>query len=233
LPYHHEVHVYLPSDYSSNTKYPTVYFHDGHDYIRFGLAAYSINRLIVEKYIEPCIAVFVTPPNLHQPVEPNRSTEYGMNDDYVKFFCDELVNFIDSNYSTLRLPHERLVVGDSYAGLISLYIALSRTDVFANVYSQSGYFSFNNDRIIKLIDEHHKKSIKLYLDIGTYEGKVGADFLPSPELDFTSANGRMKRVLTSKDYDFIYKEYHEGHTWGNWRRHLIDSLIYFYPIREK
>jgi enterochelin esterase-like enzyme len=232
LPYHHEVHIYLPPDYNSNAKYPTVYFHDGPDYIRFGLAAYSINRLIVEKQIDSCIAVFVTPPNLHQPKEPNRSTEYGMNDDYVKFWCDELVNFIDNNYSTLRLPQERLVVGDSYAGLISLYIALSRTDVFANVYSQSGYFSFNNDRIIKLIDEHLKKSIKLYLDIGTYEEKVGADFLPSTELDFTSANRRMKRVLSNKDYGFIYREYHEGHTWGNWRRHLIDALKYFLERKE-
>ena len=130
LPYDHEVHVFLPPDYTKKNKYPTVYFHDGPDYIRFGLAPYSINRLIVEKYIESCIAVFVTPPNLHQPIEPNRSTEYGMNNDYVKFFCDELVNFIDNNYSTLRLPQERLVIGDSYAGLISLYITLSRTDVF-------------------------------------------------------------------------------------------------------
>jgi enterochelin esterase family protein len=169
---------------------------------------------------------------LHQPAEPNRSTEYGMNDKYVKFFCDELVNFVDGNYSTFRLPQGRLVVGDSYAGLISLYIALSRTDVFANVYSQSGYFSFNNDRIIKLIDEHHKKQIKIYLDIGTYEEKVGADFLPSSELNFTNANRRMKQVLASKDYDFIYKEYHEGHTWGNWRRHLIDALKYFLGRRE-
>ena len=87
-------------------------------------------------------------------------------------------------------------------------------------------------RIIKLIDEHLKKSIKLYLDIGTYEEKVGADFLPSTELDFTSANRRMKRVLTNKDYDFIYREYHEGHTWGNWRRHLIDALKYFLERRE-
>ena len=227
LPYEHEVYVYLPPDYNSNTKYPTGYFHDGPDYIRFGLAPYSIDRLIIEKLINPCIAVFVTPPNLHQPIEPNRSTEYGMNDDYVKFFCDELVNFIDNNYSTLKLPQERLVVGDSYAGLISLYIALSRTDVFANVYSQSGYFSFDNDKIIKLIDEHHKKSIKLYLDIGTYEEKVGADFLPSTELDFTNANRRMRDILNKKGYDFIYKEYHEGHTWGNWRRHLIDALKYF------
>lgn len=228
LPYNHEVHIYLPPEYNTILEYPTVYFHDGPDYIRFALAPYSISRLILEKKIEPCIAVFVTPPNLHQSEEPNRSTEYGMNDEYVKFFCDELVPFVDNNYSAIRSEKRRLVVGDSYAGLISFYIAYSRTDVFANAYSQSGYFSFNNNKLLKLMDEQPVKDINLYFDIGTYEEKVGADFLPPGELDFTDANRKMREILLYKDYDFMYNEYHEGHTWGNWRRHLIDGLIYFF-----
>lgn len=228
LPYDHEVHIYLPPDYNSNLKYPTIYFHDGSDYIRFAIAAYSINRLITDKEIRPCIAVFVTPPNLHQPEEPNRSTEYGMNDNYVKFICDELVPFVDNNFSTEKSPHSRLVIGDSYAGLISFYIAYSREDTFANAYSQSGYFSFHNNKLLKLFDEQPAKHLKLYFDIGTYEERVGADFLPPGELDFTNANRKMRDILLYKGYDFMYKEYHEGHTWGNWRRHLIDGLIYFF-----
>jgi enterochelin esterase-like enzyme len=31
-------------------------------------------------------------------------------------------------------------------------------------------------------------------------------------------------VLDKKGYDVVQREYHEGHTWGNWRRHLIDAL---------
>jgi len=78
------------------------------------------------------------------------------------------------------------------------------------------------------MDEQPAKPIRLYFDIGTYEEKVGADFLPSGELNFTNANRKMRDVLLYKDYDFMYREYHEGHTWGNWRRHLIDALVYFY-----
>ena len=228
LPYGHEVHIYLPPEYNTKQEYPTVYFHDGPDYIRFALAPYSINSLILEKKIEPCIAVFVTPPNLHQSEEPNRSTEYGMNEEYVEFFCDELVPFVDNNHSTIRSGKSRLIIGDSYAGLISFYIAYSRADVVANAYSQSGYLSFNNNKLLKLMDEQTAKQIKLYFDIGTYEEKVGADFLPSGELDFTNANRKMREILLYKEYDFMYREYHEGHTWGNWRRHLIDGLIYFF-----
>ncbi|RJP72139.1 MAG: hypothetical protein C4539_03945 [Ignavibacteriales bacterium] len=230
LPYTHDVYVYLPPGYDKNKKYPTVYFQDGPDYIRFALAPYSINWLILENKIEPCIAVFVTPPNLHQPIEPNRSTEYGMNDDYVNFFCNELMTFIDENYPTVQSSDKRLVVGDSYAGLISTYISFVRNDLFGNAYSQSGYYSFKDDRLIRLINDSERKAINLYFDIGTYERKVGAGFLPVTELDFTSGNRRMQNVLSDIGYHFVYREYFEGHTWGNWRRHLIDALIYFFGI---
>lgn len=227
LPYEHQIYIYLPPGYTDNADYPVIYFHDGPDYIRFGLAVHSINRLIADKKIESCIAVFVTPPNLHQPVEPNRSNEYGLNDDYVKFFCDEVVPFIDNNYNTIDSSPDRLIAGDSYAGLISLYIAFSRTNVFTNVYSQSGYLSFRNNKMIDLIKESPLKPLRLYLDCGTYEEKVGADYLPKNEWDFIKANREMRDALVSKNYSCVYNEYHEGHTWGNWRRHLIDALIYF------
>lgn len=227
LPYEHEVFVYFPPDYNNGADFPVVYFHDGPDYIRFGLAPYSINRLITEKKIASCIAVFVTPPNLHQPFEPNRSTEYGMNDDYVKFFCDELVPFIDNNYRTKLTSLSRFIVGDSYAGLISLYIAFSRTDVIGNVYSQSGYVSFCKGKMIDHVKRSQLQPLKLYIDIGTFEQKVGADFLPEDEQNFITGNRQMRDTLSSKGYLFVYKEYHEGHTWGNWRRHLIDALTYF------
>lgn len=233
LSYEHEIHVFLPPEYNSKNKYPVLYFHDGPDYIRFALAPYTIERMISENKILPCIAVFVTPPNLHQPAIPNRSNEYGMNDDYVSFFCNELVPFIDSNYSTIKSPHSRLVVGDSYAGLISLYIGFRNPEVFANIYSQSGYFSFQNDSLIKLFGKENTKQLNIFMDIGTYEEKVGADFLPSSELNFITANRRMQSVLQSKGYNFLYREYHEGHTWGNWRRHLIDALIHFFSLKEK
>ena len=72
-----------------------------------------------------------------------------------------LVPYVDSQYSTIKLAQQRLIIGDSYAGLISFYIAYSRADVFANAYSQSGYFSFNNSKLMKLMDEQPAKPIKI------------------------------------------------------------------------
>ena len=228
LGYDHTIHIYLPPGYKEDQKYPSLYFQDGRDYIEFAVVPHILNELINSKKIKPVIAVFVTPPNLHQPKVPNRMTEYGMNDNYAKFFAEELINFVDEKYSLIQRPGSRLLIGDSFGGLISTYIAFKYPDVFGMSYSQSGYHSFNKDKLIKLIDSSGKKQIKLYIDSGTYERKVGASFLPADETDFLEGNRRLKEVLEEKKYDFIYKEYFEGHTWGNWRRHLIDALIYFY-----
>lgn len=229
LNYDHTIHIYLPAGYdSADQKYPVVYFQDGKDYIEFAIAPFVIENLIKSNEIEPVIAVLVTPPNLHQPKIPNRSTEYGMNEDYVNFFVKELVPFIDNNFRTLKSPDNRLVVGDSYGGLISLYIGFTNPEIFGNVYSQSGYHSFNKDSLINLINDSDLKPINIYLDVGTYELSVGANFLPENERDFLAGNRKMKKVLEKKGYNFKYFEYHEGHTWGNWRRHLIDALKFFF-----
>ena len=151
-----------------------------------------------------------------------------MNDDYVNFFVKELVPYIDNNFRTLKSPDNRLVVGASYGGLISLYIGFTNPEIFRNVYSQSGYHSFNKDSLINLINDSVMKPINIYLDVGTYELSVGANFLPENERDFLAGNRRMKEVLEKKGYDFKYFEYHEGHTWGNWRRHLINALKFFF-----
>ena len=233
LPYPHQLHVFLPPEYvQGQHSYPVVYFQDGIDYIEFAITPYVIRRLILDKKIEPVIAVFVTPPNRLKEGMPNRMTEYGLNDDYVSFFADQLVPFIDNKYRTKRDPQKRLVVGDSFGGLISVYIPFKRPDVFGMGYSQSGYVSFQKDKLINAYAAQNRKPIRLYVDVGTYERNVGAAFLPRNETDFFMANRRFKKVLEKKGYDFKYFEYFEGHTWGNWRRHLIDGLIHFFGCKS-
>lgn len=229
LGYEHDILAYLPPNYQySSDSYPTVYIQDGRDYIEFAITPVIIDDLIRSGRIKPIIATFIGPPNRHMPDEPNRMTEYGLNDTYVDFIADELVPFIESNFRVSNLSDDRLVAGDSFGGLISAYSPFYRPDVFGLGYSQSGYHSFQGDRLIQLYKNEEKRPIRLYIDIGTYERTVGADLLPEDETDFLSANRRFVEVLADKGYDFVYREHPEGHTWGNWRRHMIDALIHFF-----
>jgi enterochelin esterase-like enzyme len=231
LGYDHIVHVYLPPGYDENVEYPAVYFQDGLDYIEYAIVPHTLDELIISGHIKPLIAVFVTPPNLHQPAMPNRMTEYGMNDKYAEYFVKELVPFIDSLYPTRQNAADRLVIGDSYGGLISVYISFCYPEVIQKAYSQSGYLSFSKDKLIKIFDSSDVKPVELYVDVGTYEETVGASFIPADETNFTEGNRRFRKMLGEKGYNFVYKEYYEGHTWGNWRRHLIDALIHFFSFK--
>lgn len=229
LGYAHRIHVYRPPGYdASNENLPVIYLQDGEDYIEFAQVPLVLNQMIAAGDIEPLIAVFEAPPNRHLPGEPNRMTQYGMNDNYVSFFCDELVPFIDKQYRTRNDPQQRLVAGPSYGGLISAYIAIERPDVFGMAYSQSGYLSCEKDRTIGRYADSITQPLRIFVDVGYYERCVGAAFLPASETDFLAGNRRFREVLQAKKYDFIYREYPEGHTWGNWRRHLIDGLKHFF-----
>ena len=231
LGYPHTIHVCLPPGYDAAHEYPVLYLQDGIDYVEFAQVPHILERLIADGKIEAMLAVFVTPPNRFKADFPNRMSEYGLNDAYVRFFADELVPFIDATYSTRAVAGARLVTGDSFGGLISAYIPFARPEVFACGYSQSGYLSFQQDRLIDLYRTQEKRDIRLYVDSGLYEERVGASFLPAAESDFLAANRRFRVVLQERGYAFVYREYAEGHTWGNWRRHLIDALMWFFPAR--
>ncbi len=45
-----------------------------------------------------------------------------MNDDFVAFLADELVPFMERSYNTVAFSERRLIVGDSYGGLIATYV---------------------------------------------------------------------------------------------------------------
>lgn len=213
------IHVYLPPGYASSERYPVIYAQDGGDYIRFGFFDNVLDNLIKGKMIRKVIAVFVDP--------VNRLLEYDLNSDYANFLIRELVPYIDANYSTIQDPLERLVMGASFGGLISVYIAFNHPEVFGNVASQSGYLSRKNDYIIRVLRESSKKKIKFYLDCGTYETNVGGVFG-----NFIEGNRRMRETLQKKGYEFVYREFNEGHNWGNWRSRIGSILKVFFRHSE-
>ncbi len=235
LPYSHTIHVYTPPEYTQmERRFPCVYFQDGRDYIEYGIAPLVLHTLIQSGRIEPLIGVFVTPPNLHLPQTPNRTNEYGMSAEYVEFFTEELRVWVDAHFRTVCDRSARLVVGDSYGGLISITIGLRRPDIFGIAYSQSGYMSFKKDLLLQEVAGTEPVRGRFYLDCGTYEQCVGRGIVPDEEGDFLAANRRMARLMQHKHIDMVYREYHEGHTWGNWRGHLHDALEHFFgSTRER
>lgn len=228
LPYGHTIYVYRPPGYSSSERYPVVYLNDGSDFIEYGHTPHVLTELIGAGRIRPLLAVFIEPPNRGLEGEPNRMTEYGLNDDYVAFVADEVAPFMDRTYATLAEPAARLVTGVSYGGLVAAFIAFSRPDRFGLAYGQSGYHGLRDDSFIHMVSATPPRPVRLFIDIGLFERCVGKTMLAPDELDFLLANRRLNEVLAAKGYDYLYREYPEGHTWGNWRNHLVDALEHFF-----
>ncbi len=82
--------------------------------------------------------------------------------------------------------------------------------------------------MVNLIRSQEVKPVNFYVNVGSYERVVGKTLLPDPELDFVECNRRLDRALAQKRYKYVYREFHTGHSWGNWRVHLKDGLIYFF-----
>lgn len=203
------VRVYLPPGYeASTTSYNVALFHDGLEYVSLARVNNTLDNLIAAKKIPPMIAVFVPP--------VNRTAEYRTSQltQFCAFITQEIIPAIDAKYRTKKTPAGRAVIGASDGGNVSLYLALNYANIFGNVAAQSS-------NIVSSISQGFQNGVKLnlrcYLDLGTYDIPqlipLVRNFIP---------------ILQSKGYEYFYREYHEGHSWGNWRAHVDDALIFFF-----
>lgn len=204
------IRVYLPAGYEISTdSFGVVVFHDGLEYVSLAQANNVLDYLIAHGRVTPLIAVFVPP--------VNRSAEYAgsqMNE-FASFIVDVLMPYVDSRYRTRRNPAWRAMIGASNGGNISLFIGYNRPEGFGNIGAQSSNIvssissSFQNGPV---------RNLKLYLDLGTYDIPqlipLVRNFIP---------------VLVSRGYIHRYEEFHEGHSWGNWRAHIDNALEMFFP----
>ena len=71
-----------------------------------------------------------------------------------------------------------------------------------------------------MMEKTPRQPVDFYLDTGV----IG---------DLVDDNRRMKEILEMKDYRFMYQEFNEGHSWGNWRAHLDDMLVFFWGKEAK
>jgi len=127
-----------------------------------------LDNLIHAGEVAPLIAVMVDP--------VNRMAEYLMNDGYADLVNSELLPHIDGRFRTLARPEGRGVIGASLGGLISVYLALERPDLFSRVASQSGAFFIAHDRILNLARSAHAAQ-SFYFDVGKYEQRFIAAHL--------------------------------------------------------
>lgn len=150
------IKVLLPGTYKpeSADKYEVIYLTDGEWCMDLFTCVYNFAQS--EKFVPPAIIVAV--PNRYINTANQRDRDFlpvnvpepaisGGAENFMSFFKNELIPYIDKNYPT---NGTNSLYGHSYGGLFVLYALLSEPQLFGSFYATDPPFQFNDDYLIKM-----------------------------------------------------------------------------------
>jgi len=212
--------VYTPPGYRTNGKpCALLVVFDGDSYLDLVPTPVILDNLIAASKIPPTVAVLI--PNLSRET---RNRELAPNEKFVDFLAKELIPWIRAHYNVTNEPRQTVVAGSSLGGTAAAYAALIHPELFGNVLSQSGGFSWTpSTEPGWLAREYIKRTrlpLKFYLDAGVFE--VDRSGNGDGILEWSR---QMRDVLLAKGYEVHYQQFAGGHDYLSWRGTLADGLL--------
>jgi len=215
-----DLRIYLPPGYNEVLSYPVVYCQDGEDFFNFGRIATIANQYILDEGLDPFIIVGV------DVDKKKRTAEYtpdgALHDDYVQFFAEELLPFIEARFPVRRDPADRVLAGDSLGGTVSLHIALRYPHLFNRIAAFSGAFYPQSQTIASLTTDCSQ--LTLFMIVGLQETDYQTD---TGIYNFVELNRDMKEILEDRGATIHYGEHDGQHVWGFWQQHIPAALKTF------
>ncbi len=201
--YNRKVIIYEPKSNASRAC-ELLIFQDGTDYVNYASAVKCLDNMIRAKKIPPVYAVFA------EVRGRTRGREYTNYRKYSLFLKQVLVD--EFRKRTGGEPERITLIGASLGGHVSLSCALAFPDLFMNVISQSGAF------FTKLPEPNVAYRGKFYMSCGVYETALGGRF------DLLKMNREVSAKLKEKGLKVKYREFNDGHSYGNWKACLPEAL---------
>ncbi|WBS01944.1 alpha/beta hydrolase-fold protein [Pseudoduganella sp. SL102] len=228
-----KLRIWLPPGYDSNAgkRYPVLYMHDGQNLFD-QKTAYSTewhidevaDRLAAQGDMREIIVVGVDN-------TPDRNAEYtpccdprwggGKVAAYGRFLADTVKPYIDSHYRTLPDRANTAVMGSSFGGLASLYMAQHHADVFGHAGIMSGSFFWNGGALVGTAPRAAATPVRLYVDAGT-------------GMDGVESTRAFHKALLDKGWraggNLLYVEDEGGiHNERAWAGRVHRALTWFFP----
>lgn len=217
-----EVQVYLPARYRPRRRYPLLVVHDGDDFLRFADLKVVLDNLIHRLEIQPMVCALTT--------SHDRLVEYANDERHSRFLVDELVPFVESQYSIRGQATSRGVLGASFGAIASLSAAWRNPGVFGRMCLLSGSFLFTDigeheggpafDPVVDFMNAFRadpgRPARQLYQSCGVYEPMI-------------TYNRSMVPVFQSTGMRVRFVEARDGHNWQNWRDRLREALSWLFP----
>jgi len=241
--FHHfdtPIEIYLPPGYHENAdrRYPVCYVHDGQNLFDprtafmgqvWGLHE-TIAGLVRSDLMEPIIAVGVYnrgAARIHD-YTPSFDPVFGKGGGaagYADMLIEDIKPYVDLSYRTKPGAEHTALMGSSLGGLVSLYMARRRPDIFGKVASLSSSFWWNQRNLIREVTQSRTHiPIKIYLDAGSQESWQETLVMYQALMACGYESGRDL-------YCFISPEH--GHTEQAWRERAHMPLTFLFPpLRE-
>jgi len=207
-----QIKVYLPPNYySEKLSYPLVLVNDGSEYLSYAKMDNVLDNLISNGVIRPIIAVFVPP--------IDRTKEYvtDYKENYTDFIINDVIDWVDKKFRTQKDPSNRMVMGSSYGGNISLWISKEHPNTFGLV----GVFSpFIEDDILNYFADLSDTNLDIFILHGKYD-----------HIDAIHESAHnLRSILDKKSIKYIYREYPDSHSYGFWRGHIDELLTSYFTL---
>lgn len=208
------VHLYQPP---VKERVPLVVVWDGHEYLHRVRLNLVVDNLIAQGRIRPIALAFVD-----NGGQRSRTVEYACNEAMLVFLMTEVLPLARTELNLLDLesnPGAYGICGASMGGLMAMYIGLRLPQVFGNVLSQSGAFSWAGYEMVvfDLLAYAENRPLNIWMDVGRYD-------LPG----LLESNQHMKDVLVQQGYRLDYREYNAGHNYIAWRDEIWRGLEAIY-----
>ncbi|HWW61111.1 MAG TPA: alpha/beta hydrolase-fold protein, partial [Thermoanaerobaculia bacterium] len=194
-----------------------------------------MDNLIAAKKIPPAMVVAIDFRTMAEYVASSRS-----NERFARYVAKELLPWLRKQYVIDDDPRHIVISGASAPGAGSIFVALRHPDVFGNVITQGGGYSYPiAPAADELIPSEHPEAepiarelasrpalpFRVYLAVGTlddvpYEGK-------DPRYGFSTvlvAARHLRDVLEARGYRLTYREFGGGHEALVWRRTFAEGV---------
>jgi predicted alpha/beta superfamily hydrolase len=156
----YQISTWMPLNYpDSHRKYPVIYLLDGEAF--FGLVSGIVSGLVYAQVIPECLVVGVghevnssdewwqaRAVDMNPPENPNVPSPEWMKPfkvrrapDFLRFFKNELIPFIESTYQTD--PADRCLAGYSWGGQFTINSLFHEPELFQKYFIGSGIWEYN------------------------------------------------------------------------------------------
>lgn len=230
------VWVYLPPGYATGSaRYPVLYMFDGQNV--FDARTSFSGEWRVDEALEAGIPAGRVAPVIVVAVDnggASRVDEYtpwvgtfngqaggGGGLEHLRAIAEVLKPWVDQTYRTRPGPESTGLAGSSLGGLMGVYAAYARPDVFGRVAALSPSVWWSGERLVEFVTQQPKPAVRLWTDMGTAEGSI-------------DPFRRLRAALLADGFvegtDLTTVEVAgAGHNEAAWSARMPDILAYLFP----